>query len=364
MTPTRIEIEPGATPVEATVSVQNLGDVVEQYTLEVSGLDSDWYTAPVSSIGLFPQDKEQVRVRFHPPRRPGVRAGAYPFQIVVKGRGGSQTQSIDGVLDVRGFAVFRIDITPHRQTARGKGTFRVSLINSGTGDVQLGLEARDAEEACEFKFTRDQAPSVGAGSKLEAPLVVRPRSRPWVGQERSYQFTVTARPIDARGQNQTVSGEFTHRPLFESWAPVRTAALWIVGALVLLFIISIVVPEGFSRELGFRTQVAWARACGSVLYRIPVIGFRLNCAPGNLPAMDSRCDFGLGFKEFAESDEQLVGGCISRAVYDRFGNALQYTDKGVLFWQKDSNTVYYFHGDSVFANLEGKPQLLQGSGRR
>ena len=83
--PSKIEIEPGATPVEVTVSIQNLGDVVEQYTVEVTGLDSDWFTAPVASIGLFPQDKEQVKVRFHPPKRQGLRAGAYPFKVVVRG---------------------------------------------------------------------------------------------------------------------------------------------------------------------------------------------------------------------------------------------------------------------------------------
>jgi hypothetical protein len=364
ITPSRIEIEPGATPVEAVVAIQNLGDVVEQYTVEVTGLDSDWFTAPVASIGLFPQDKEQVRVRFHPPRRQGLRAGAYPFQIVVRGRSGTQETAIDGVLDVRGFAAFRVDMTPRRQTARGKGTFRLALINTGTGDVQIGLEARDAEGACEFKFPKDEAPSVAAQSKTEAPMTVRPKSRPWVGREHSYQFTVTARPIDARGQPQTVAGEFTHRPLFESWAPLRKIAFWVVGVLAVLLLLSIVLPEGFSRDLSFRTQVAWARACGSILYRIPVFGPRLGCAPGVLPRLDSRCDFGLGFKEFAEADQQLVGGCISRTAYDRFGNGLQYTDRGVLFWQKDSNTVYFFLGDSVWANLEGKPQLLNGSGRR
>ena len=175
---------------------------------------------------------------------------------------------------------------------------------------------------------------------------------------------MTARPLNSRGTSQTVAGEFTHRPMFESLAPVRKIILWAVGLLVLLFIISIVVPEGFSRELSFRTRVAWARTCGSVLYRIPVVGPRMNCAPGNLPVMDSRCDFGLGFKEFAETEQQLVGTCISRIAYDRFGNGLQYTDRGVLFWEKDSNTVFFFLADSVFANLEGKVQVLHGSGRR
>ncbi|MGH2354651.1 MAG: hypothetical protein ACRDI2_16325 [Chloroflexota bacterium] len=363
LNPSKIEIEPGAAPVQATVTIQNLGDVVEQYNVEVDGLDSEWFTAPVAAVGLFPGDQEQVRISFHPPKREGMRAGAYPFRVVVRGRNGIQEIGADGVLDVRGTAIFRLDMTPRRQTARGKGSYRLKVINSGGVDVELGLEARDAEEACTFAF-RDEAPSVAAGKTGEVPFTVRPKSRPWVGQERSYEFMITARPQNARGQSQSVSGQFTHRPLFRDWGWLRRTAIWTGAGLLALVLVSVVLPGAFGRELGFRAQVAWAQTCGRILFRIPVVGPRLNCAPGRLPTPDAQCVFERGFKIFAEADPQLVGNCTTSVVYDNFGNGLQFTDRGVLFWQKDSNTVYFFINDSVFAYLESKPQLLHGSGRR
>src|ERR687885_133722 len=51
LTPARVEMEPGGSPVEVVVTIQNLSDVVEQYAVELSGLDADWYTAPVTRVG-------------------------------------------------------------------------------------------------------------------------------------------------------------------------------------------------------------------------------------------------------------------------------------------------------------------------
>src|SRR5438105_15168218 len=108
LTPARVEMEPGGSPVEVVVTIQNLSDVVEQYAVELGGLDADWYTAPVTSVGLFPQDSDQVRITLHPPRRPGIKAGSYKFRITVRARGGGGEAGIavaDGLLDLRGFAV-------------------------------------------------------------------------------------------------------------------------------------------------------------------------------------------------------------------------------------------------------------------
>jgi hypothetical protein len=218
----QIVMEPGGTPFEVVATVQNLGDVVDQYTVELSGLDQDWFTAPVTSVGLFPRDREQVRISLHPPKRPGLRAGAYPFRITVRSRGGTVQESVEGTLNIRGRAVYRVDITPRRMTARGGGTFKVQIANTGNADVRLALEGRDAENACRIRFS-DEQPLVPAGNKKEIPVNIQPLNRPWVGPERPYDFTITARPQDAGGDPQTVPGQFTHKPLFGSWAPVRTA---------------------------------------------------------------------------------------------------------------------------------------------
>src|SRR5579859_6774999 len=100
LSPAHVEMEPGGTPVEVVATLQNLSNVVEQYSIEVTGLEPDWFTAPVASVSLFPQDKDQVRISLHPPKRPGLRAGSYPFRVVARARGNATQTSAAGVLDV------------------------------------------------------------------------------------------------------------------------------------------------------------------------------------------------------------------------------------------------------------------------
>jgi hypothetical protein len=85
--------------------------------------------------------------------------------------------------------------------------------------------------------------------------------------------------------------------------------------------------------------------------------------PSSLPQPNAQCAFDFGFKEFADAEPAMVGACTSNVSYDDFGNGVQYAQKGVLFWLKESNTVYLFTGDSVYAYVQGKPRLLDGSGR-
>ena len=44
--------------------------------MAAEGLDPEWFTAPVASVALFPQDRDQLHLSFHPPRRPNRSARA------------------------------------------------------------------------------------------------------------------------------------------------------------------------------------------------------------------------------------------------------------------------------------------------
>jgi uncharacterized membrane protein len=62
-----LQIEPGQT-AESLVTVQNLSEIVEQYSIEVDGLDPPWGTIPVSELSLFPQDQDRARISVPPHR--------------------------------------------------------------------------------------------------------------------------------------------------------------------------------------------------------------------------------------------------------------------------------------------------------
>ncbi|HEX8967413.1 MAG TPA: hypothetical protein VF937_06010 [Chloroflexota bacterium] len=361
LSPPRVEMEPGGTPVEIIATLQNVSNIVEQYAIEVTGLDSDWFTAPVTSVSLFPQDRDQVRISLHPPRRPGLRAGTYPFRVVARALSGTAQQSAGGTLDVRGVAIYRIvDLVPRRLTARGKGSYRLEIANTGAADIRVGFEGSDPEGQCTYGFPKQSEAVVAAGARSEFPVVVKPRKRPWIGPEQSYDFTISARPLDARGEPQAVSGQFTHKPLFRA-LPIWGIVKWVLIALAALAIIIVLFAVGIPQEFGRRTQVATAQACGS-LRNVPVLGAACP-RPRELPPLAADCNYQFGFKEFSDAEPDMVGACTTNVIYDDYGNGLQYSKKGVLFWLKESNTVYFFTGDSVYAYVQGKPRLLDGSGR-
>jgi hypothetical protein len=365
----QVTMEPGGAPFELVTTVQNLGDVVDQYTVELTGLEREWFTASVTSVGIFPGDREQVRIQLHPPKRPGLRAGAYPFRINVRSRGDTLQESADGVLQVRGMAVYRVDITPRRLTARGKGSFKVQIANTGNADVKLALDGRDAENACRIDFPEPE-PLVTAGNKKEVSVRVRPNKRPWVGPEKAYDFTVTARPQDAGGEPQTVAAQFTHKPLFGSWSPLFTLGKIAVVVIVLIGLVAILgsigvlgsAPQAFasstSRVQGFFCNAPLIdRVCPDDYHAFKSADNQSVATTGK-----GGCKFEFGFKDFAEAEPKLVGDCTSSVYYDHFGNGVQYTREGMLFWQKDSNTIYFYRSASVWGYIQGHSQLLYGSG--
>src|SRR5438132_974168 len=191
LNPARIPMDASGAPVELLVTIRNLGDVVDQYAVEIIGLDSDWFTPP-SSVGLFPQDTQEVRISLHPPGA-SVRKGNYPFRVLVRSRGGAAEESAQGVLEVGGAARLRLEVTPRQHTARRFGTFKVQVSNSGTADVEVVLEGRDAEEACEVRFPHADRLLVPASAAATTSVRIRPKKRPWVGPEHTYNFAVSAR---------------------------------------------------------------------------------------------------------------------------------------------------------------------------
>jgi hypothetical protein len=346
LSPAHVPMAPGGSPTEVTVTIQNRSDSVAEYAVELIGLEPDWFTPPPSSIRLFPQDRDQLRFALRPPRR--ASKGSYVYRVVVRSSHGSAQGSAEGTLEVSGTVAYRLEVLPRRQTGRGQGTFQAQLTNTGSADVQLTLDGQAADGNCEVRFSRDGTTRVQVGQKVDVPLRVRPFQRPWVGPESSYNFNVTARPDDPTTAPQTVGGQFTYQPRLASWAPIRTLVFVILGVALALALIAAILPANGPGVL----VAAHNFACD-----IPVIGSL--CGKR---AVAATCAYDEGFKAYAEAESQLIGVCVTRPLADAFGNVRQYSKNGVLFWQHDSNTVYFFKNDSLYAFLDEKSVLIHGPG--
>ena len=64
--------------VETTATLHNLGQTIDQLTISIEGLDTSWYTLPVSSVALFPNDQDKLKIVLCPPKTPETRASLGP----------------------------------------------------------------------------------------------------------------------------------------------------------------------------------------------------------------------------------------------------------------------------------------------
>src|SRR5205823_12729904 len=139
--------------------------------------------------------RDQLRFVLRPPGRAGK--GSYAYRVVVRSPNGTAQATADGTIEVSGTVGYRLELPQRRLTARGAGTFQVQVVNTGSADVRLALEAKDGAGECDLRFAREAKLRVPVGETARVPLRIRPFHRPLVGHERSYDFSVVARPDDA-----------------------------------------------------------------------------------------------------------------------------------------------------------------------
>ncbi|MDA8216523.1 MAG: hypothetical protein M0Z94_02800 [Dehalococcoidales bacterium] len=361
--PALVEVEADGEPKEIVLAIQNVADYVDQYSIELQGLDTGWYTLPLSSVSLFPQDRDEVRIQVHPRKEDGAKAGEYPYSLRVTSRAATgESAVVEGKLVIRGFAVYVAEILPPTKAAcLRKADFRVRIINRGNVDVTLAPSVTDREEGCRFSLQPPE-PTVPAGTPpptAEVMLTVRPKRSMWVGPQKQYDVTLTLVPQSAKGEAKALGCQVLHRPLLPSWRPVfswakRAAAVIAVVALALLGM-QVVEREGGIGALPDTADRWVAQTRGSLQDALGIprdqpasgqagIGQAAKPAPTAGPATPTPAGraFAEPFLPVFEAAADRVGPAIEEAIADKDGNLHQSTERGFLVWWKGPNTIYFF----------------------
>jgi len=360
--PSTIEVEADGAPQEVVLSVQNVADYVDQYSIELGGLDARWYTLPLSSVSLFPQDRDEVRIQIHPRKDGGAKAGEYPFSVRVVSRAApGESTVVEGKLEIRAFAVFVAEIVPpSKVVCRRKAEFRIRIINRGNVDISLAPSAADREEGCRFAF-QPPKPTIPAGtpvSSTEMRLIARPRRSFWIGPTKQYEVTLTLAPEKAKGERKTLSCQVVHRPLLPSWRPVWrwTKRLALVLALIIAGLLGAQAIEG---EGGIDALpnaagrwVAETRGSLQDLFGLPrdQPSPKPTSGPPTKMGADARPpaqtatthEIAPPFAPAFQAHRDLVGRAIEPATTDKDGNLHQATEGGLFVWWKHQETVYFF----------------------
>ena len=114
--PTALAVTAGDT-VEASATLRNLGQTVDQLTISIDGLDPSWCTLPVSSVALFPNDQDNLKIILHPPKTAETTAGSYPFRInVTSQENPEETATVDLTIEIQTLPEMELSLSPPRIT--------------------------------------------------------------------------------------------------------------------------------------------------------------------------------------------------------------------------------------------------------
>ena len=230
-----LSVEPGGA-ASVRVRIQNTGQVVDEFKVDVLGDAGSWAAAAPPAVRLFPGMEEVVTITFRPPRDAQVRAGDIPFAVRVQSREDPQGSTVEeGTLAVGSFAEATAELVPRNSRGSRSGSHEVAVDNRGNAALQATLTAADQDKQLNFKFN-PEALSVAPGTAGFARLRVRPRQTFWRGQPKSKAFQVR---VQAEGRQPiNLDGTLVQGPLLAPWMLPATLGLiaLLIAATVLWFL--------------------------------------------------------------------------------------------------------------------------------
>lgn len=229
--------EPGA-EARVRIKVQNTGQVVDEFSLQVLGDSAPWSTVAPPTMRLFPGQEEVATVTFRPPRAAQVAAGPIPFAVRVQSREDPQGSVVEeGVFTLGSFAEASAELVPKNSRGSRSAVHEVAVDNRGNGQMQASLSAGDQDKLLNFSFNPTSL-VVAPGTAGFARLRVRPRQTFWRGSPKSRQFQVSIEPA---GQPPIrLDGTMVQGPLLAPWMiPVALGAIAALIVVALLWFLAV-----------------------------------------------------------------------------------------------------------------------------
>ena len=254
---TQFKLQMGGIPEIAAIQLQNLGEIVDKFLVDVEGIEADWFSRSASSLALMPQSSGQVQISFQVPKKKGIKSRIYPFAIIIR----SQTTPddvtiINGSIEVLPFIDYKLKIAPYRVSCHRKGTFRVGLTNTGTSAANISLEATDLDEGLKFKFKTKEL-VLSAWETIEIPVIAIPKKGGSIGEKKRYDITITAH--EASGNPQTANCELYHNPFVHSWKTIFRIIRVLIFIAIIVTIIVLVIKWGGGFTLLRTSPQTWGK---------------------------------------------------------------------------------------------------------
>jgi hypothetical protein len=191
-----LAVEPGGETV-CEVRIENTGDLVDQFTIDVVGPAHAWADVEPALVNLLPGDEETVRVTFRPPRSSDVAAGAVPFALRVRSREDPNGSRVDeGHVQIAPFDELVAELVPTTAYGRRKAKFRLAVDNLGNREVTAEISPIPPEDDCDLRVAVRQV-TIAPGAAGFIGVRAIPHRRFFRGDPREHAFQVAVQPLDA-----------------------------------------------------------------------------------------------------------------------------------------------------------------------
>ncbi len=207
-------------PLAIPVVLINQGLGVDTFRLATADLPEDWVTTPVQDVRLEPGEVQGAFIVVQPPRAPGSRAGRRPFRILINSlQAPDQGVSIDCILTVAAFFQFRSLLKPAEPPQNLPAQVLIHNLSNVPATFQTTWES--PEDSLAFEPPEPQQISIPSDEEASLNFEAKPARRVWVGNETSYDYTVTVQAADE--QHQVLKGVWVGKGVLPVWAAVVSA---------------------------------------------------------------------------------------------------------------------------------------------
>ncbi len=231
-----LSVEPG-TATQLTVTIINQQETGDRVSLEIEGIDVEWYAIPVPAVNVAPGAQAVLKIPFRVARTSSNRAGTYPFLVRVQAMETGEVGVAQATLNVKAFSALQTELNPKRVVAtffHPLNDFDVSITNEGNIDETLDLFASDPDDECAYEFDTDRI-TVKPGQTTVVPLAVRPKAPSLVQGTRIYGFSASARSTDDSYVSANAHGQIEKHALVSPLLGIFVLMLGITGAAVVAF---------------------------------------------------------------------------------------------------------------------------------
>ena len=244
--PTSLSILPG-NHAEATIEVQNTGDIVDVLSVAIHGLELSWIHLSTISFSLYPGDSGTSVLKVCVPRTPASLAKSYMVTVETKSRNHpASSQKAVLVLDVAPF--HSVEACVREETSEsGRSIFLIDVENHGNSPVTYGfagapqgwveaLSRTSSRWKWQFNFTPTQLEiAAGATEHLSASVFATLRDRPKLGLPQNCECELKILPTPANGSSAIVIGHLRTSPVLHLWVALCLVAGAVFALAILAF---------------------------------------------------------------------------------------------------------------------------------